>query len=218
MRYPCLVLDHDDTVVDSTASIHYPAFLEALRIMRPGVTLSLEEYFKENFDPGFIEYCTQKLHMTEQELDQEVLIWKDYVMKHVPNAYAGMKELIERHKREGGYVCVVSHSYDFNIRRDYEANGLPMPDLIFGWECPPEQRKPSTYPLEAIAKQFHLQPSEILMVDDLKPGYDMAKKFGADFVGAGWANDIPKIQSFMKQNSDYYFKTVAQLYQFLFET
>ena len=25
MRYKCLVLDHDDTVVDSTASIHYPA-------------------------------------------------------------------------------------------------------------------------------------------------------------------------------------------------
>ena len=29
MKYKCLVLDHDDTVVDSTASIHYPAFLEA---------------------------------------------------------------------------------------------------------------------------------------------------------------------------------------------
>ena len=37
MRYKCLVLDHDDTVVDSTASIHYPAFLEALKILRPGV-------------------------------------------------------------------------------------------------------------------------------------------------------------------------------------
>lgn len=217
MRYPCLVLDHDDTVVNSTASIHYPAFLEALRVMRPGVTLTLEEYFKENFHPGFIEYCTQNLHMTEQELEQEVLIWKDYVNKHIPHAYSGMKELIERHKKEGGYVCVVSHSYDFNIKRDYEANGLPQPDMIFGWECPPEQRKPSTYPLEAIAENFNLQPSQIVMVDDLKPGYDMTKKFGATFVGAGWANDISEIQGFMEQHSDYYFKTVAQLYDFLFE-
>ena len=62
MRYKCLVLDHDDTVVDSTASIHYPAFLEALKILRPGVQqITLEEYFKENFDPGFIEMCQRML-------------------------------------------------------------------------------------------------------------------------------------------------------------
>ena len=24
LRYPCLVLDHDDTVVQSTPTIHYP--------------------------------------------------------------------------------------------------------------------------------------------------------------------------------------------------
>ena len=34
MRYQCLVLDHDDTVVDSTASVHYPAFMETLRRLR----------------------------------------------------------------------------------------------------------------------------------------------------------------------------------------
>ena len=52
MRYKCLVLDHDDTVVNSTATIHYPAFLEALKLLRPGVTISLDDYFRENFDPG----------------------------------------------------------------------------------------------------------------------------------------------------------------------
>ena len=28
MTYPCLVLDHDDTVVNSTATVHYPCFAE----------------------------------------------------------------------------------------------------------------------------------------------------------------------------------------------
>ena len=66
MRYKCLVLDHDDTVVNSTASIHYPAFLEALKILRPGVEpLTLEEYFKEKFDPGLIELCQYSYHMTD---------------------------------------------------------------------------------------------------------------------------------------------------------
>ena len=45
MRYRCLILDHDDTVVNSTATIHYPAFLEALKLLRPGVTISLDDYF-----------------------------------------------------------------------------------------------------------------------------------------------------------------------------
>ena len=28
LKYPCLVLDHDDTVVQSEATIHYPCFEE----------------------------------------------------------------------------------------------------------------------------------------------------------------------------------------------
>lgn len=217
MKYKCLVLDHDDTVVDSTADVHYPAFLEALRLMRPGVTISLEDYFIENFHPGFMEYCTGKLHMTEEELEKEVEIWKNYVADHIPRAYQGMKELIETQKSRGGLVCVVSHSFDFNIKRDYEANGLPQPDMIFGWECLPEQRKPATYALEQISKKYGLLPEEMLMVDDLKPGYDMAKAFGCDFAGAGWANEVPQIRAFMKKNSDYYFTKVEELKKFLFE-
>jgi len=216
MHYKCLILDHDDTVVNSTATIHYPAFLEALKLLRPGVTISLDDYFRENFDPGFIPYCVEKLGMTEEELEVEVQCWKDYVAGHTAKAYDGMKELIERQKAEGGIVCVVSHSYDFNIKRDYEANGLPMPDVIFGWECPPEQRKPSTYALECIAHKYNLKPQEMVMVDDLKPGYDMARAYGVPFAGAGWANDIPEIRAFMKRNSDVYFTEVKELYQYLF--
>ena len=216
MKYKCLILDHDDTVVNSTATIHHPAFLEALKIMRPGVTISLEDYFRENFHPGFIEYCTQKLGMTDEELDREVGLWRDYVEKHVPDAYDGMKELIARQKAEGGIVCVVSHSYDFNIKRDYEANGLLLPDMIFGWECPPELRKPNTYALKQIAEQYNLKPQDMVVVDDLKPGYDMARTFGAFFVGACWANDVLEIREFMKKNSDVYFTKVEVLARFLF--
>ena len=53
------------------------------------------------------------------------------------------------------------------------------------------------------------------MIDDLKPGYDMAKSCGVDFAAAGWANDIPEIESFMRQNCRYYCKTVKELAQLL---
>jgi phosphoglycolate phosphatase/pyrophosphatase PpaX len=216
MKYKCLILDHDDTVVNSTATIHYPAFLEALKLLRPGVTISLDDYFRENFDPGFVPYCVNKLGMTDEELEIEVQCWKNYVSGHTAKAYTGIKEIIERQKQEGGIVCVISHSYDFNIKRDYEANSLPMPDMIFGWECPPEQRKPNTYAMQVIADKYGLKPTEMVVVDDSKPGYDMAREFGAYFVGAGWSTDIPEIREFMKKNSDVYLTRVEELKEFLF--
>lgn len=216
MKYKCLILDHDDTVVNSTATIHYPAFLEALKLLRPGVTISLDDYFQVNFEPGFVSYCVEELGMTDEEMDIEVECWKNYVAKHIPGVYDGMREIIGRQKAEGGIVCVVSHSYDFNIRRDYEANQLPMPDMIFGWEYPPEQRKPDTYALCAIAQQYGLKPGEMVMVDDSKPGYDMAKAYGVPFVGAGWAYDVPEIREFMRRNSDVYFTKVEKFAEYLF--
>ena len=53
------------------------------------------------------------------------------------------------------------------------------------------------------------------MIDDLKPGYDMAEKTGVDFAAAGWANDIAKIEKFMRDNCSNYFKTVKELSDFL---
>ena len=72
------------------------------------------------------------------------------------------------------------------------------------------------FTLEQIMEKYGLQPQEMVMIDDLKPGYDMARSVGVPFIGAGWANDIAKIRTFMKQNSDYYFTNVKELEKFLF--
>ena len=40
LRYRCLVLDHDDTTVDSTRSVTYPQFREAMAHFRPEITMS----------------------------------------------------------------------------------------------------------------------------------------------------------------------------------
>ena len=216
MRYRCLVLDHDDTVVDSTAKIHYPAFLDAMDQMRPGVWMSLEDYFRVNFDPGFLEYMTGCLHFTDEEMEREYAIWQSWVARIIPRAYPGMADIIRRQKAEGGLVCVVSHSMDFNIRRDYRANGLPEPDLVYGWEQPADQRKPSPYPLHEIRRILGLRPEDMLMVDDLKPGYDMAKAAGIDFAAACWAYDVPEIKAFMAKYSALHFDTPESLGAWLF--
>ena len=217
MRYKCLVLDHDDTVVSSTATIHFPSFLEFLSKVRPDSHYSLEEYFRKNFDPGIMELFTDELHFTPDELDEEYRFWQAYVKTCVPRAYQGMRDILERHRAQGGRIAVVSHSTSETIVRDYRENRLPMPDLIFGWELPMEQRKPNAWPLLQIMQRFGLEKNELLMLDDLKPGYDMARAAGVDFAAAGWANDIPEIEGFMRRNCDFYCKTVSDFDRLLQE-
>ena len=215
MKYKCLIFDHDDTVVNSTATIHHPCFVEYLREFYPGETMDLEEYFLLNFDPGFIPMCRERYGMTDADLAFEARYWQDYVRNHIPRAYPGIREIMEKQKAEGGLVCVVSHSFDYNIRRDYAANSLPEPDAVYGWERPERERKPWPFPLEDLMRRFSLQPSELLVIDDLKPGYDMARAAGADFAAVGWSNDIAPIEAFMRQNCPVYCKTVADLAAFL---
>ena len=215
MKYKCLVFDHDDTVVNSTATIHHPCFVEYLKAFYPGESISLEDYFLLNFEPGFVPMCRERYGMTDEDLAFEARYWQDYVKNHIPAAYPGIREIMEKQKAEGGLVCVVSHSFDYNIRRDYAANALPEPDAVYGWERPENQRKPWPFPLEDIMARFSLQPSELLMIDDLKPGYDMALAAKVDFAAVGWSNDIAPIETFMRRNSPLYFKTVPELAAFL---
>ena len=217
MKYPCLVLDHDDTTVNSTATVHYPCFVEYMAKYFPRVKLTLEEYFVYNFDPGVVELFTKICGMTWDEMLEEEAYWKEYVKHHVPKAYDGVREILQEQRKQGGKICVVSHSFAENILRDYRENDLPAPDLIFGWDYPPAQRKPAVWPLEQIMKTFGYGPDELLVVDDLKPGYDMAKAAGVPFAAAGWANNIQRIETFMRKNCGLYFKTVEELRKHLFE-
>lgn len=217
MKYPCLILDHDDTVVNSTATVHYPCFVEYMGLHYPHVSYTLEEYFLKNFDPGVYTLFHDIIGMSDEDMQREQTYWFDYVQHHVPQTFDGMREILWDYKRAGGTICVVSYSFSENILRDYRENDLPTPDAVFGWEIPKEQRKPYPYCAEQIMQRFGFAPQEVLVVDDLKPGYDMAKACGAHFAAAGWANDIPEIEQFMRQNCDRYFKTVADFRAHLFE-
>lgn len=214
MRFPCLVLDHDDTIVNSTATVHYPSFVEYMKIHFPQVDYSLDDYFRKNFDPGVVEMF-REIGMDDAMMLDEQEFWNEYVQHHIPKSYPGIRELLWEQKNAGVKLCVISHSYSKNILRDYRENGLPEPDMVFGWECPREERKPNPHAVFEIMKRCGFKPEELLIIDDLKPGYDMAKAAGVKFAAAGWANDIPEIESFMRANSDLYFKTVSEFKAYL---
>ena len=218
LKYRCLVLDHDDTVVQSMKTLSYPFWCMELEIFRPGMTQSLEDYILECHNRGFAGLCRDCFHFTEEELKKEHGMWMDYIMTHIPEPYPGMDAIIHRQKAEGGLICVVSHSHADNILRDYQTHFGMTPDAVYGWELPPHQRKPDPYPLLDIMRRYDLKPEEILVVDDMKLACQMAGPLGIKVAYSGWNGlGIPEIAKEMQRLCDYSFDTVAELEKHLFE-
>ena len=214
IRY--LILDHDDTTVNSTPCIHYPAFLDILKKLRPDKHYSIEEFWTKNFHPGLGAFYREELGFNEEEMRQEYEIWREYVSSITAPFFPGMADLIKKQKAAGGFVCVVSHSFPEYIRRDYRSAGVQLPDMIFGGDSDPEKNKPYPYPLNEIMRLTGCSPDEMLMVDDLKPGLDMAKKCGVKFAACCWSYNIPQIREHMETYADYVLDTTAELDQLLF--
>ena len=218
LKYPCLVLDHDDTVVQSEVTVNYPCFLLALEKFRPGETMDYPEFVDWCFRHEFTDFLRIKYGFTDAELLEEYHMWQEYSKTHIPPAYTGIREVILEQKRRGGLVCVASLSSRENILRDYRIHFGMEPDLVFSCNDPRPQRKPVPYPLETIMAQYGLAPSEILMVDDLKAGYDMAAAAGVPIAFAGWSRiACPGVTKQMTGLCDLSFDSTEDFYNYLFK-
>ena len=218
LKYPCLVLDHDDTVVQSESTVNYPFFCYILDQYRPGTKITLNQYMDGCFRLGFSDMCRQWYGFTEQELVSEYEGWQNYILDHIPEPFPGIDRIIQRQKEEGGWICVVSHSCNQNITRDYRTHFGILPDDIFGWDYPEEQRKPSAYPMIQIMQKCNLRPEQLLVVDDMKPAWEMARKVGSPIAFAGWGRTgYPEISSEMEDLCDYSFFDPQDLEHFLFD-
>jgi len=217
LKYPCLVLDHDDTVVQTLKTLSYPFFCLELQQFRPGRHISLRDYVKLCHELGFLDMCRQTFGFTEEELQLEHRQWMDYIMENIPDYFPGIEQIIRRQKEEGGLLCVVSHSNYENIIRDYRHHFSIEPDAIYGLDRPPEQCKPNPWPLTNIMERFHLAPEEILVVDDMKLSCMMAKPLGVTVAYAGWDDmGVPEIRSEMQSLCDFSFDSTKDLEKFLF--
>ena len=218
LKYPCLVLDHDDTAVASELTVNYPCFLLALEKFRPGETMNYPEFVDWCFRHEFTDFLRIKYNFSEEELLEEYHMWQDYAKTHIPPAYEGIREVILEQKERGGLVCVVSLSSRENILRDYRVHFGVEPDMIFSCDDPKDQRKPGTYPLEQIMRHYSLTPDQLLMLDDLQTGYQMASGAGVPIAFAAWSRQAsPKLLDAMSKLCDYTFHSTENLRKFLFD-
>ena len=218
LKFPCLVLDHDDTVVQSEATVNYPCFCRFLEKYRPNEVFSFTDYVDTCSRMSFVDMCRSRFSMTEEELYQEYLFWKAYMKDHIPEPFPGIGDVLHRYRGAGGKICVVSMSNEENILRDYREHFGFEPDLIFGCDLPEDLRKPSTYPLEQIQTQLSFSPSQLLVVDDMKFAVSMAHSAGCPIAFAGWGRkDFPVVCEEMENLCDYSFYSAESLEKFLFD-
>jgi len=219
LKYKCLVLDHDDTVVQTEKTIGYPYFCYILDQFRPGATISFQDYVHDCHDYGFAEMCRRRWQFTEKEQKAEYKGWMEYVLTHTPEIFPGIDRVIRRQKEEGGLVCVVSHSSVQNITRDYAVHFGIQPDAIYGWDYPEELRKPNPFPLEDIMRRFELKPEDLLVVDDMKLAWKMAHPLGVDIAFAAWGKrEFPELSEEMRSICGYSFDSAGDLEAFLFDS
>lgn len=213
LPYQCILVDHDDTAVDSTSAVHYPAHLDALAQLRPGrEPPTREQWLLWNFH-GIMDYLEGELALTAEELVRELEIWRSWTSRHVPPFFPGFLELLADYRRRGGRIVVISHSEAGVIEGHYRAATDPplVPDLIFGWSPEAERRKPSPWPVREALRALGCPASRALVVDDLKPGVLMAQAAGVDFAAAGWGHRVEEIERYMRAHAVAYCSRIEDL-------
>ena len=218
LKYKCLVLDHDDTVVQTEKTIGYPYFCCILDQFRPGETISFPDYVHDCHNYGFAEMCRRRWQFTEEEQKAEYAGWMDYVLTHIPEIFPGIGNIIRRQKEAGGLICVVSHSSVRNITRDYTHHFGILPDAIYGWDYPEHLRKPNPFPLQDIMEKYSLSPADLLVVDDMKLAWMMAHPLDVDIAFAAWGKqEFPELAEEMRSLCNFSFDKAEDLETFLFD-
>ncbi|KAH3745471.1 HAD family hydrolase [Pelomyxa schiedti] len=216
LRFKVLVVDHDDTAVDSTTHIHWPAHVEFMNKARPADhCTTLEEWFLQNHSPG-ISVFLNSLNMTPEEKVLEYEIWRSYTTRLTPSFFPGFLDMLRKFREKGGYIVVSSHSEEDQIRRHYDSVGF-KPDLVYAY-LTSGKNKPDPWPIHDLCAKLNVVPADVCVLDDLSPGITMAKTAGAWAAGAMWAHSIPTIKQYMAANCDGVFSSVAEFEEFLFRT
>jgi beta-phosphoglucomutase-like phosphatase (HAD superfamily) len=220
LRYRCLLLDHDDTALDSTATIHHPAHVACMAMLRPGApTVDLEGWFLKNFEPGIVTFLREELGFTEAEMRVEYEIWREFTERGRPHFFPGFREALALYRSMGGRFVVVSHSESDIIWKHYrEAGGDLMPDEVFGWDAGEGRRKPEPWPVTETLRRFGLALDEVLVVDDLRPGILMAQAAGVPSIAAGWAHRLPLIRAYMEANTQGILECVEDFASFILQS
>lgn len=183
-----LFIDHDDTVVDSQVSVHYPAFVSAITKLRPNQPpLALKEYVKLNATLGFETMLRTIYQFNDEEIRIEAAIWKSFSKDLIPPVFFGLAPILEEFVAQNNKLVVYSANTKANIIRDYQYHFSFMPHSIIAFDDTIHTPKPARVPLLKWMHQHQILPNQCLILDDSIMMQTTAKRTNIMFLAANYA-------------------------------
>jgi len=218
MKYKALVLDYDDTIVESARVINYPAYRDSLKILRPLMAcLSFEDWLAMHSRMGPIGFFKDYLKFNDSEAKRELEIWGGYKRSVTPQFYNGIPEALEEYKSKGGIVTVASLSDGTTVFENFVKAGMSL-DHVFGGDMNPDIIKPNPYVINRIAQLYNFDTTNILVVGDLQTEALFARNGKASFAAACWGHNIPSIKDeFKKLGVETYLETIDQFKKYILQ-
>jgi phosphoglycolate phosphatase-like HAD superfamily hydrolase len=143
LRKKCLILDHDDTIINSQESIHYPLFVEVLKILRPNITpVDFEKFIELSNEVGFVKMCRMLYHYNAEEIQFEYEHWKKHSSLIEAPTFDGIKEFLTAFEKAGGVIIVYTMNSKQNVEQDYERLFNMIPKSIISHDQYHVLRKP----------------------------------------------------------------------------
>lgn len=215
MKFKCLVLDYDNTLVATVPELQYPALKYAYEANGFSGCPDLKDYLAIDFEVGIREYIKTDHPDVWEKMTNDFI---NHIFSSRSPPYEGLKDILFKFAQAGGELFVASNSDVAIIESFWHYNGLPEISGIFGWNMGREYRKPNSKSLEDILKITKFEKKNVLVLDDRESGVEMAKSLGIRSAVAGWGLVYEKGFEWMKNNSgaDYFLSEVSELETLLF--
>lgn len=220
LRKKCLILDHDDTIINSQESIHYPLFVEVLKKLRPNIQpIDFERFIDLSNELGFVKMCRTLYHYTPQEIEFEYHYWKTHSAAMQAPSFEGLKEILQAFTQAGGLIIVYTMNSSQNVLQDYERLFQFVPHKIIAHDQYVVLKKPYRLSILHALHELELNVKECIFIDDTPMLLELKDRLNMDFLAANWAksahplwkhrHDVP-ILNHPKELASYIFKTSTE--------
>ncbi len=188
LKKQCLIFDHDDTLINSQETIHYPLFLETMDLLRPDLPKpSFKDFIVQSNHYGFEDYIRQVYGFSDAEVALEIDMWRTGVLKRQADIFDGLVPILNAFIKLGGILIVYTYSESQMIIRDYQRYFDFLPHEIIGFDQAKHMQKPNRLPILLALAKYGLTSKDCLIVDDMPLLIPTAKRLNMDMVGAHWA-------------------------------
>ncbi len=188
LKKKCLIFDHDDTLINSQASIHYPIFLETLSELRPQEKHpSFKDFIVLSNQYGFEGYIKQVYGFSEEEVALEIKWWRKKVKERQASIFEDIATILKKFMDAGGILIVYTYSDSSMVISDYKHYFDFVPHSIIGFDAIKHMQKPNRLPVLHALSNYNLTVADCLLVDDMPLIAETASRLNMDMVGACWA-------------------------------